>query len=114
MLVAAFSMKLACLAPRDNASRPNAPVPANASRTIAPCKRKPVAAGLPFANTLKSAPRARSEVGRISFPSGVRSFLPRHLPAITRTAAFPLISLTELFSERLARHFINRVAFQVA
>ena len=49
-------------APRDSASRPSAPVPANRSSTLAPSSSK---SGMPCARMLKTDSRTRSEVGRV-------------------------------------------------
>ena len=74
------SMNVACAAPRDSASRPNAPVPANTSRTWAPstASRPPHGACSSISN---NACRTRSAVGRVWLPGGAISVLPRQRPA---------------------------------
>ena len=76
-----FSTKITLLAFLLNASNPIAPVPAKRSRTFAWLTRSP--------SILKSASRARSEVGRIVSvcPAGATSFLPLAVPLIIRKAA---------------------------
>src|ERR671915_539267 len=68
MAAAALSTKVALAAPRESASMPSAPEPANRSSTRAPSTRS--------ARIENSASRTRSDVGRVSVPAG---------PAITRT-----------------------------
>src|SRR5262249_37981514 len=65
-------------APRDSASRPSAPEPANRSRIRAPSK---FTRGAPCSSTLNSAWRTLSEVGRVARPFGasIRALL--NLPA---------------------------------
>src|SRR5581483_2047664 len=65
-------------APRDSASIPSAPLPANRSATDAP-SRTPRASRL-----LKTAPRTSSLVGRVETPRGTASRRPPTLPATTR------------------------------
>src|SRR5262249_25071555 len=72
---ALLSTSIARAAPRETASRPTAPLPAYRSRTFAP--------GIRFWRMLKSASRARSEVGRA--PSGTTRRRPFQRPAMIRT-----------------------------
>ena len=74
------STRTAILAPRERASRPSAPVPANRSRTDASSVLPP--------RMLKIASRTRSAVGRTACPLGVRSRLPRHFPDTMRTRGY--------------------------
>ena len=78
------SMKVACAAPRDSASRPNAPVPANTSSARAPStdSRPPHGACSSMSN---SAWRTRSAVGRVAAPWGAIKARPRHVPATILT-----------------------------
>lgn len=64
-------------APRDNASNPNAPLPANRSRQRA--------AGNTGISQLNSVSRIRSPVGRRPSPSGKCSLRPRQRPPMIRT-----------------------------
>src|SRR5216684_2151384 len=107
-----FSMKLACAAPRDSASRPKAPVPAKASSTRAPSNTGR-SAKRPWARMSKSASRARSPVGRTARTSGARSARPRCLPAMIRMALRHR-ARAELLAHDLARHFLDRSAREVA
>ena len=77
---ASCSTNVACVAPRDRASRPNAPVPAKISSTCAPStvSRPPHGACSSMSN---SACRARSAVGRVAVPCGAISARPRQAPA---------------------------------
>src|SRR6202044_220491 len=68
-------------APRDRASSPSAPEPAN--RSITRASRTPGDQGA-CSRMLNTAWRARSEVGRVASPSGVRRILPRWLPDVIR------------------------------
>src|SRR5947209_8574104 len=63
---------------------PTAPVPANRSSHTE--------SGTVAATTLNRVSRRRSEVGRVSSPSGAASFLLLYLPAITRMLRLPGIS----------------------
>src|SRR6266498_3660381 len=71
------STNVVCAAPRDSASIPTAPEPAQRSR-----KRAPSIRGV---STLNRVSRSRSEVGRTCMEGGLLRFLPRYLPAIIRT-----------------------------
>src|SRR5205823_4446333 len=71
------STKVRCDAPRERASRPSAPLPANRSSARAPWVRAP--------SQLKSVSRTRSGVGRMAAEAGKRSFLPRHAPPMMRS-----------------------------
>src|SRR5262245_27632457 len=73
----AVSTKVAWAAPRDSASMPSAPEPANRSRTQSP------ATGPMMSNT---ASRTFSDVGRVAAPRGARNTLPPRLPPTIRTA----------------------------
>src|SRR6478672_11033302 len=68
-----FSTKTALAAPRESASRPIAPEPANRSSTEAP-STGPI--------RLKAASRARSAVGRVSCPFGAKIRAPLFDPAM--------------------------------
>src|SRR5262249_42483190 len=70
------SMKVTCSAPRDRASTPIAPDPAQTS-----AKR---ASSIRGARMLKSVSRKRSEVGRTLNPSSVFNRRPLYIPAMTR------------------------------
>src|SRR6478672_1937161 len=70
------SISVASEAPRDNASIPSAPDPANRSRTRAPSTEPRIE---------NSASRTRSPVGRVALPRGATSVRPPNRPAITRT-----------------------------
>src|SRR5215467_8366463 len=72
-------------APRDSASRPIAPEPANRSRTLAP------GSGPRIAVTVANSPSlARSLVGRVAIPVGAASRRPPAIPAMIRiTVRFP-------------------------
>src|SRR5438105_10005109 len=80
-----FSMNAAAPAPRDKASRPNAPVPAKASSTGRPAKGSPVAAKRPCDRMLNKASRARSLVGRTASPGGAVRRRPRCTPPTMRS-----------------------------
>ena len=71
------STSVACAAPRDNASNPSAPLPANRSRT-----REPGSIGC---NQLNRVSRTRSGVGRKPGRSSTGSRVPRHRPPMIRT-----------------------------
>ena len=80
--VTSRSTNVACAAPRDSASSPSAPLPANRSRQRAPCARVP--------SQLNSVSRTRSGVGRSPSLAGKRSLRPRQLPPMMRrTRAWP-------------------------
>src|SRR5262245_9587252 len=68
-------------APRDRASMPSAPVPANRSATRASRTRSRLT------SALKTASRTLSVVGRVSRPGGDSIRRPRNSPATTRTPA---------------------------
>jgi hypothetical protein len=74
---AACSTRTAEAAPRDTASIPSAPVPANRSSTLAPSTRSP--------STPNSASLTRSLVGLVSRPGTARSRRPPRRPPTTRT-----------------------------
>src|SRR5882724_10530998 len=78
---------------------------------------------------LKTACRARSEVGRVSSPSGAASLTPLWLPASIRIAnpgslgrrfecglrlLFGFLAEAELFFHHLARHFLDLSLFEMA
>src|SRR6185312_9872255 len=67
------STKVAEPAPRDKASRPSAPLPANRSSTRAPSRASP--------SMLIQASRTRSAVGRTRWSFGVSNRRPRYSPA---------------------------------
>ena len=69
-----LSMNVACAAPREIASIPTAPEPAQRSR-----KRLPWIRG---AMTLNRVSRRRSDVGRTSSDGGLFRFRPRNFPAM--------------------------------
>src|SRR5512144_953996 len=73
-----FSTNVAVVAPRDSASIPPAPLPANRSRTRAP--------GRSGSRIAKSVCFTRSAIGRVPGP-GARSRIPFADPAITRPAS---------------------------
>jgi hypothetical protein len=66
----ALSTNVASAAPRDSASMPSAPEPANKSSTRAPATRSP--------RIENSASRMRSDVGRVAVPVGAVRRRPRH------------------------------------
>ena len=70
------STKVTCLAPRDSASSPKAPVPANKSRHLAPTTGPE--------SQLNSVSRTLSWVGRRPMTVANGIFLPRHSPPIIR------------------------------
>src|SRR5208282_552156 len=70
------STKTTLRAPRERHSSPSEPVPANASRTLAPSIRSP--------SVSKSDCLARSVIGRVVSVSGGRIFLPPNSPAMMR------------------------------
>ena len=71
-------------APRESASMPSAPLPANRSATRGVDERAER-----VASALKIASRARSLVGRVSVPGGASSRRPRAVPATTRIDGAP-------------------------
>ena len=71
-----LSTNVTCAAPRDRASSPSAPLPANKSSTRALSMRG--------CSQLNRVSRTRSGVGRISTPAGNRSRRPRCRPAMMR------------------------------
>ena len=71
-----FSTNVTCAAPRDSASSPSAPLPANRSSTRAWSMRG--------CSQLNRVSRTRSGVGRISTPAGNRSRRPRCRPPMMR------------------------------
>jgi hypothetical protein len=75
-----LSTNVAWAAPRDSASTPKAPLPANRSATGS--------LSIPprLASALKMASRTRSVVGRVRAPGGATSVRPRAEPATTRIA----------------------------
>src|SRR5262245_52346428 len=77
-LLDAGSTKSTCSAPRDSASSPSAPEPANRSRTRAPGNHGPT--------MLIHASRTRSPVGRTWSPGGAVIRRPRQRPAMMRTS----------------------------
>src|SRR6202023_3435650 len=74
--IASLSTNVACAAPRDSASSPSAPLPANRSRQRDPGTRGP--------NQLNSVSRTLSGGGRISGCGGEANPPPRHDPPIIR------------------------------
>src|SRR5580704_4427541 len=105
------SMKLAKRAPRDRASRPKAPVPANTSSTRA-SSQTGAAPNRPWARMLKSASRARSEVGRTALPGGAAMRRPRCLPPTIRMRSHLLRA--QLLAQHAARHLLDAAARQMA
>src|SRR5258705_9819084 len=71
-----LSTKVTWVAPREMASIPTAPEPAQRSRNRTPAIRGAI--------TLKRVSRRRSEVGRTSSEGGLLRFRPRNLPAMIR------------------------------
>src|SRR5580658_3761017 len=108
------SMKTASAAPRDNASKPSAPVPAKASSTTAPAKGRPLAAKRPCDRMLNNASRARSLVGLTASPGGASRRRPRCLPPTIRMRGPFGHGGSELLGERFLRHFGNRAALKTA
>src|SRR5437899_10707931 len=102
----ACSMNTAAAAPRDNASRPNAPVAAKASSTAASANGAPSAASRPCDRMLNNASRARSLVGLTVSPGGASNRRPRCLPATIR--------MTELLRQDFLGHLVDRPAHQIA
>ena len=78
--VAPVSTKQAKAAPRDKASRPSAPLPANRSAT-----RRPSNAPMRLTSIENRVSRKRSAVGRVAVPGGGWSRRPRHSPAMILT-----------------------------
>src|SRR5213594_1568497 len=76
-----ISTKSALTAPRESASRPSAPEPANRSRTRAPRSGR--------WRMENHASRTRSPVGRTASPAGVFKRRPLNSPAIIRTIPCP-------------------------
>src|SRR5271169_3858634 len=108
------SIKIASAAPRDNASRPTAPVPAKASSTAPSAKGRPPAARRPCERMLNNASRARSLVGLTASPGGASRRRPRCLPPTIRMRGPFGHGGPELLGERLLRHFGNRAALETA
>ncbi len=79
----ARSTNTACAAPRDNASRPRAPVPAKTSSTEASAITGASAHGACI-NMSNNAWRTRSAVGLVAVPDGACNERPRHSPAMMR------------------------------
>src|SRR5690242_67862 len=77
----ARSTKSALVAPRDSASSPRAPDPANRSRTRAP--------GIEVWRMLNQASRTRPDVGRVLSPAGVFSRRRRNSPATISITPVP-------------------------
>src|SRR6185503_14345987 len=71
-----LSTKVTWAAPREMASIPTAPEPAQRSRNRTPAIRGAI--------TLKRVSRRRSEVGRTSSEGGLLRFRPRNFPAMIR------------------------------
>src|SRR5438046_432850 len=78
------STNTTCDAPRESASIPTAPDPAQRSRNWAPSIRG--------ARILKSVSRKRSDVGRVCSDGGLFSLRPRYLPAMIRINHHPQIT----------------------
>ena len=76
-VAASFSKKVTRSAPRDKASKPNAPVPANTSSTCTSVRGAPLLVSRPWVSLLKIASRTRSAVGRKVLPGAVSSLRPR-------------------------------------
>ncbi len=83
LFTAEESTNVAVAAPRDSASSPSAPEPANRSSTRASCTKSP--------RIENSASRTRSEVGRVAVPYGEERRRPPQRPAtiLTSGAAWP-------------------------
>ena len=114
-----LSMNVTWAAPRDNASKPIAPVPAKTSRKIAFCGSvSPTFGRAPCCKMSNNASRTRSDVGRIARPRGFASCLPRNLPPIIRSAyslcAVRRLRPAKLFFNDLAGHFSNVTWFELA
>ncbi len=77
--VRSISTNVAQAAPRESASSPSVPAPANRSSTRTPRMLSPM--------MLKRASRTIEVVGRVVFPGGVFSARPRWIPAVIRVAA---------------------------
>src|SRR5438132_5151062 len=105
------SKNTASAAPRDNASRPSASVPAKASSMAAPTRGMPSAANCPCERMLNNASRARSLVGLTLSPGGASSRRPRCLPPTIRTCRG---RLPELLGQHLLCHLVDRAGRQVA
>src|SRR6185437_11790706 len=91
-------------APRDRASRPNAPVPANASSTIA-SRQASCSENRPPARISNTDSRARSLVGRVVPPSGASRTRWRCLPAMIRMR---LLLHPRMFGFRLVTRVLVR------
>ena len=72
------SSSVAVAAPREQASKPRAPLPANKSSTCVP--------RMCGASQLNSVSRTRSGVGRMAATWGKRKRRPRQIPAMMRTS----------------------------
>src|SRR5579862_8807213 len=105
-----FSIKVANRAPRESASSPKAPVPAKTSSTRA-SSNTGAGAKRPWARILKSAWRARSEVGRTASPGGAAMRRPRCLPATIRMGFHGLDA--ELLAQHAPRHLLDAAPRQV-
>jgi len=79
-----LSKRVANLAPRDKHSRDRAPLPAKASRIVAPSRVKLVSPSSECSSILKIDSRTRSIVGRVIMAGGRDRFLPLCFPAIMR------------------------------
>src|SRR3546814_3081348 len=77
----ALSTKVQCAAPRESASSPSAPVPANRSATRSSSKLPSLLASME-----NSASRTRSAVGRVASPESGTRGRPRHLPLMILTS----------------------------
>src|SRR5665213_2811618 len=80
-------------APRDSASMPSAPVPANRSATAAFSTVNPMLKSR-WSRILKIAWRVRSEVGRTSWFSGATNRRPPNFPPVTLMPTLPFAVLT--------------------
>ena len=89
--------------PRESASRPSAPDPANKSMTRASSSWNPI----PWRKILNSDSRVRSEVGRVSRPEGADSLRPLQSPPTMRTGPVLHGLEPQLLAERLLFNFLN-------
>src|SRR5579862_5501230 len=106
-----FSIKTAASAPRDRASRPNAPVPAKASSTAFSANGEPPVAKRPCDRMSNRASRARSLVGRTVSPGGATRRRPRWLPPTMRMLR---AAAAQLLRQHLTRHLLHHAARQIA
>ena len=95
------SQNTAWAAPRESASSPSAPEPANASSTYSPSQ------SMRLSMALKSASRTRSVVGRVMLSGGCLSGCPRHYPANQFSPSAPLNNLVPLQGRGQSRPVIS-------